>query len=73
MSILAHLRDQPSAAARHAQRGPRRWLRLGGRSLLVIPLAVVALGGLASAAIQTLDADHRPSLKLASWGLESSS
>jgi len=36
----------------------RRWFRFGRRTLVLIPIVIVALGGLAFAATQTFDSDH---------------
>jgi hypothetical protein len=57
MTSLPHLRRELRLAARRLDReqvGFRRWLRSGRRLLVVIPIVVVALGGLAFAATHTL-------------------
>ncbi len=62
MSILPQLKRELSAAAHRLdrQRARRGWLRRGRGTLVAIPFALVGLGGLAFAAIHTLDTQHKP-------------
>jgi hypothetical protein len=62
MTVLPQLQRELSLAARRVQgRSPRRGvLRFGRRSLVAIPIVLIALGGLALAATHTFDRSHRP-------------
>jgi hypothetical protein len=59
MTILPELKRELSLAARRLESPPaRRWLRVGRRGLVLIPIVLVALGGLAFAATRTFNDDH---------------
>jgi hypothetical protein len=62
MTVLPQLQRELSLAARRGEeRRPRRGcLRFGRRSLVLIPIVLVALGGLALAAAHTFNGSHRP-------------
>jgi hypothetical protein len=61
MTILPDLRRELAMAARRLESEPKRrprWLRFGRRSLVVVPIVVGTLGGLAFAATQTFKGGH---------------
>jgi hypothetical protein len=60
MTILPELKLELSRAAQRLEPAPprRRWFRLGRRTLVLIPIVIVALGGLAYAATQVVNSDH---------------
>jgi hypothetical protein len=59
MTILPDLkRELLRAALRLEPPAKRRWFRFGRRTLVLIPIVIVALGGLAFAATQTFNSDH---------------
>lgn len=63
MTILPRLKRELTIAAQRLDDAPTgwgRWFRSGRRSLVVVPIAVIALGGIGLAATGTLSDEEEP-------------